>query len=271
MKQTGRNIGSIALWVGALVAAAAVAQQPPSTQPNSGDAAIQSDDVRDRPSGPRRGGPEGFRPGNGMNPRGGPAQRPFLQPMSQEEYDRATAFMREYMPNVSEVWEALPERFRQRRMMPPRLAAAFRLLMEAEARDDSAMVELLSRQLRLRDEFLGDLIELRRTGGDRLQIRESLREKTREIVMANLEQRELRVKQMEERLAAEREKLAREREDPDQLVEGQLNAMMEESAFFLQALRRQWGNGPATRPGDAATPEGTPAYQGDRPTSPPRP
>ena len=267
-----RRLGNLgwSTWILAgLGVGTAVAQPVPSTQPvgDVAPAAPVGDEPHERP---RRGGPEGFRPGNGMLPGGRPpAQRPFLQPMSLEEYDRAMAFMRQNMPTVHEIWTNLPDRFQQRRMMPPRIAAAFKLLFEAEDRQDSATADLLARQLRLRDEFLGELIDLRRSGGDRVLIREQLREKTREIVLANLEQRELRVRQMEERLAAERQKLARERENPDELVEGQLNAMMEESAFFLQALRRQWGGGPTTR--DGASPDGAPAYPGDRPTTPPRP
>lgn len=314
MSETRRRFGSgrrmIGIFGGMLggFALAAAAQEPPAraddrapatrpaavAPPAHADGAATAPDADDdqsnhRPEFPRRsgGGPEALRrggggmPGAGM-PRGGPGgpQRPFLQAMTPEEYDRATAIMREHMPNVLGIWESLPERFRQRREMPPRLAVAFRLLMEAEDRKDAATADLLTRQLRLRDEFLGDLIDLRRNGNDRMQIREALREKTREIVQANLEQRELRLKQMEERLAAERQKLARERENPDQLVEGQLTAMMEESAFFLQALRRQWGGpgspggfggGPTTLSGDPGMPDGTTAFEPDRPTAPPRP
>jgi hypothetical protein len=117
--------------------------------------------------------------------------------------------------------------------------------------------------MRLRDEFLGELVAGWRRGEDRMQVRERLRPKTRQIVQANLDQREARLKQMEQRLAAEREKLARERDNPDLLIDGQLDAMMEESRFFIQAFRRQQGGGagpgPATRPADDAQ-----AYPADK-------
>lgn len=182
------------------------------------------------------------------HPPEGPGQRPMVQPLSDEEYERATAFIRENMPTVHEIWSRLPEGVRERRMLPPRLAGALRVMMDAEDRDDQELADLLARQMRLRDEFLGDLIDRIRSGENRPQIREGLREKTREIVMANLEQRELRLRQMEQRLEQERQKLAHDRDNPESLLEGQLQSMMEESQFFLRAFRRQAGV--ATRPAD---------------------
>lgn len=185
-------------------------------------------------------------PGNDDRGRGEP-RPPFFQPLSEEEFADALEFMRQNMPAMYGLWEALPQPLRNRRVLPSRLHASFRILFEARESGDTELAELIERQLKLRDEFLAEIVERRSRGEDRETIREALVEKTREIIQANLDQRELRLAEMEKRLASERQRLDRDRANPDVLLESQMRSMLEESQRFVRALTKTRGDGPATQ------------------------
>lgn len=236
------------------------AGNPPTTQPDVlappapppvSDRAF--DDGRPAPGGERggmfrgeRGGDRGDRGDRSGGPRrGGDPRPPFFQPLSDEEFPAAVEFMREHMPATYAIWETLPEQLRNRRVFPPRLHASFRLVLEARENGDEEMAELILRQLRLRDEFLNEIVERRSRGEPREAIREALVEKTREIIEANLDQRELRLRMMEKRLGEERERIERDRANPDDLLESQMNTLIDDSRRFLMVLER----GPSTQPG----------------------
>ena len=198
-------------------------------------------------------------PGNDDRGRGEP-RPPFFQPLSEEEFADALEFMRQNMPAMYGLWEALPQPLRNRRVLPSRLHASFRILFEARESGDTELAELIERQLKLRDEFLADIVERRCRGEDRETIREALVEKTREIIQANLDQRELRLRAMERRMAEERERLEADRAAPDELLQSQMSALMDDSRRFIMALDRMKA---ARDAGDGGEPTTQPGRRGD--------
>jgi hypothetical protein len=213
---------------------------------------------RQRGEGMRRDARGGM-PGGGGDRDNRDRPAPYFEPLSDEEFVRAIDFMRESMPNAYGIWQRLPEPMRNRRMLPPRLLAAFRLMFDAQERNDQALNDLLVRQLKLRDEFLGELIEHKDETVQ--QMKAALRDKTREIVDANLEQRDLRLRQMEQRLDQERDRLNKDREDPDAMIEAQMHTMWEDSRRFLRMynMQNEGGRGPTTQPGVQAFPSDKPS------------
>jgi hypothetical protein len=172
--------------------------------------------------------------------RGGPdlnqANPPSVRPLAEDELEEALNFSRENMPNF---YGLFLQSEGDRRRFSPRLNMAFRLLIDAQRNGDTELYDVVARQLRLRDEFIGIVRDGRDAAPDqREQVRAQLREKTRELVDAWLQQRELRLARMEAALAEERRRLEADRSNPDALIRGQFQRLMDDSKRFMLMSER---------------------------------
>lgn len=191
---------------------------------------------------------DGFRPGQ-MEPRRD-QDLPVFRPLTQEEHDQALEFARTNMPNFTEVWEQLPQERRKR--MPPRMQYGFRTLLDAQKQEDQRLYDVLVRQMKLRDELIALFREPRNNRSP-----EVVRAKTREAVSLWIEQRELRIEQMEKALQKERQRLAEDKAQPDRLIDQQRRRLFQETVRFL-ADSNKFAKQAATQPTDE-TLEGEPA------------
>lgn len=191
---------------------------------------------------------DGFRPGQ-MEPRRD-QDLPVFRPLSPEEHDQALEFARTNMPNFTEVWEQLPPERRKR--MPPRMQYGFRTLLDAQKQEDQRLYEVLVRQMKLRDELIALFREPRNNRSP-----EVVRTKTREAVSLWIEQRELRIEQMEKALQNEKQRLAEDKAQPDRLIDQQRRRLFQETVRFL-ADSNKFAKQAATQPSDE-TLEGEPA------------
>lgn len=233
-----------------ILCAAPIAAAEPATQPSEPrpqrprpEMMTRGDDDRgdlgrpDRDRADRRGGPRGNNPGG--------QREPWFPPLSEEEIDRAEAFMRENMPHTFAILEKIPDHARRRLPFPPRLQAGFRMMFDAEQKGDTAMQELLEKQFKLRDEFVGMRLA---NPGERPAVDPAMREKIKEIAQANLEQRKLRLQRMREQLKQEEERLEKEQQDPDAMIDKQLRSMWDESNWVRRAFERHGGEAPGGDP-----------------------
>jgi hypothetical protein len=84
-----------------------------------------------------------------------------------------------------------------------------------------------------------------------------VRSKTREAVALWIEQRELRIEQMEQALQNEKRKLAEDKAQPDRMLDQQRSRLFQETVRFL-ADANKFARQTATQPSDE-TVEGEPA------------
>lgn len=183
---------------------------------------------------------DNFRP-NQMDPRRD-QELPFFRPLTPAEHEQALDFARANMPNFMEIWEQLPQD--RRRRMPPRMQFAFRMLLDAQKQEDQRLYEVLVKQMKLRDDLIALFREPRIT-----RSQEAVRAKTREAVSLWIEQRELRIEQMEKALQNERQRLAEDKAQPDRMIEQQRRRLFQETVQFLAASSK-FAQQAATQPAE---------------------
>lgn len=223
-----------------LVGSACVTAMQPEERSDAGGRAA----VGDSPGRMR----EGFRPGQTDQRRD--QDLPVFRPLNAEEHEQALEFARTNMPNFTEVWEQLPQERRKR--MPPRMQFAFRMLLDAQKQEDQRLFEVLVRQMKLRDDLIAIFREPRQT-----RSQEAVRSKMHEAVSLWIEQRELRIEQMEKALQNEKQRLAEDKAQPDRLIDQQRRRLFQETVRFL-ADSNKFARQAATQPSDE-TLEGEPS------------
>lgn len=156
--------------------------------------------------------------------------------LSDDEIDQAMEFAQEHMPNFHAFWKLRPEGSMR---LPMRLQPQFRLLLDATRSNDTELVDVLTRQMELRDEFFGLVRDnLDASPESRAELQNVLRKKTREMADLWLRQRELRIERMERLLVDERQRLQRDRSDPEGMVRGQFRRNMEDARLWLKHMER---------------------------------
>lgn len=214
-----------------------------------------------RPDGPTtRRGMRGDGPGNPGGPdgdgggwQGGPPRRGMDSWSEQpdptpEEWDEIEVFMRENSPVRLGLYQRLETEFglerRITRMARRRIASRFRDIQNLKDRN-SDLYDFSFKQLRLEDQALGTLLELRKQDTPELQAK--LKEQMHAFVENSLNERQVRVQKLREFVAREEENLERDRKDLSGLEDKQ-RERFENSMRRMLDFSAEADGLPTTRP-----------------------
>ncbi|MBC7784619.1 MAG: hypothetical protein H7144_12345 [Burkholderiales bacterium] len=214
----------------AVGAASPVLAQAPTSRP--ADRARQTGAWRDRAAGEVRPGdmrpgdmrPGEMRPGE-MRP-GRPEAPPARQdPPSDAEWEEVAKFAQENLPNRWKMYEEVVQAKRPNAIeaIKLRMANRYRALQRTRG-DNPGVYRALLEQAKLEDDVWAAVRDLRANPGD-TGMRESVREKIKALVRANLDERTRRIENMKAALEREEGRLIDDREHEEQLIDTQMEQM----------------------------------------------
>lgn len=161
----------------------------------------------------------------------GPLGRLENEPISDEEWDRIEAFLKEHAPVRLAMYQELLERAGPESFMVSRIrmrvGGKARMLIDMQERAPE-LYEFAVRQFEIEDKLAGLLRTMRDPDERTPERKKEAAQLVRELIENNLDEREARLAKMREDLAREEAELARDRQRMDELIEKRLEGFQRE-------------------------------------------